>query len=275
MTSPFSVIMSVYKNDRAEYVSTAIDSIIQYQTIKPNEVILVVDGPINDDLIGLLLQYERKYEKIMKILWQKVNTGLGNVLRIGVENAKYDIIARMDSDDISRSDRFEKQIKFMSENPDVDLVGGQIDEFIDSEDNVVGKRVVPVGNTEIYKYIKSRCPFNHMTVMFRKSAVLNVGNYKDWHYNEDYYLWIRMALAKCIFANMPDTLANVRVSNDMYKRRGGRKYFKSEAGIQIYMWRHGMISFVRAVSNILIRFVIQILMPNRLRGMIFRKLFRK
>ena len=275
MTSPFSVIMSVYKNDRAEYVSTAIDSIIQYQTIKPNEVILVVDGPINDDLNGLLLQYERKYEKIMKILWQKVNTGLGNVLRIGVENAKYDIIARMDSDDISRSDRFEKQIKFMSKNPDVDLVGGQIDEFIDSEDNVVGKRVVPVGNTEIYKYIKSRCPFNHMTVMFRKSAVLNVGNYKDWHYNEDYYLWIRMALAKCIFANMPDTLANVRVSNDMYKRRGGRKYFKSEAGIQIYMWRHGMISFVRAVSNIFIRFVIQILMPNRLRGMIFRKLFRK
>ncbi len=275
MTPPFSVIISVYKNDRAEYVAIAIDSIIQHQTIKPDEVILVVDGPIGYDLSNLLLQFERKYEKYLKILWQKVNTGLGNVLRIGVENAKYDIIARMDSDDISRSDRFEKQIKFMSENPDVDLVGGQIEEFIDSADNIVGKRIVPTESTEIYKYIKSRCPFNHMSVMFRKSAVLNVGNYMDWHYNEDYYLWIRMALAGCVFANMPDTLVNVRVGKDMYNRRGGWKYFKSEAGLQIYMWRHDMISSARATFNICGRFIIQVLMPNRLRGIVFRKLFRR
>lgn len=275
MMPPFSVVMSVYKNDRAEYVAIAIDSIIQHQTIKPDEVILVVDGPIGDDLSNLLLQFERKYENILKILWQKVNTGLGNVLRIGVENAKYDIIARMDSDDISRSDRFEKQIEFMSENPDVDLVGGQIEEFIDSVDNIVGKRIVPTESTEIYKYIKSRCPFNHMSVMFRKSAVLNVGNYMDWHYNEDYYLWIRMALAGCVFANVPDTLVNVRVGKDMYNRRGGWKYFKSEAGLQIYMWRHDMISSARATFNICGRFVIQVLMPNRLRGIVFRKLFRR
>lgn len=111
--------------------------------------------------------------------------------------------------------------------------------------------------------------------MFRKSAVLKSGGYEDWHYNEDYFLWIRMLLTECKFANLPQVLVNVRVGKDMYARRGGWKYFKSEAGIQRYMFDKGLISFPRYGYNVLGRFVLQVVMPNSLRAFLFQKLFRK
>ena len=157
----------------------------------------------------------------------------------------------------------------------MDIVGGQISEFIDSPDNIVGKRIVPTDNEDILGYMKQRCAFNHMTVMFRKQSVLRVGNYQDWFWNEDYYLWVRMMLAGCKFANLPDTLVNVRVGKDMYARRGSMKYFKSEEGIQRYMLQHHLISFPRYLYNVTGRFIIQVLMPNWLRGFVFRTLFRK
>ena len=163
----------------------------------------------------------------------------------------------------------------METHPECDVVGGQITEFIDDESNIAGRRTVPQNNDDIYKYIKSRCPFNHMTVMLRKNRVLNIGNYQDWHYNEDYYLWIRMAEAGYGFANLPDTLVNVRVGKDMYRRRGGWQYFRSEARLQGYMLNHKMISFPRYLYNVVGRFVVQVVMPNWLRGFVFQKMFRK
>ena len=202
------------------------------------------------------------------------NQGLGNALRVAVEKAKYDWVARMDSDDIAVSNRFEKQITFLQENLDVDIVGGQITEFIDVESNIVGLRNVPLLSADINVYIKARCPFNHMTVMFRKDKILAVGNYIDWHYNEDYFLWIRMFLAGCQFANLPETLVNVRVGKEMYQRRGGWKYFLSEAKLQKYMFDNDIIGIIRFAYNVLGRFVIQVLMPNKLRCFVFQKLFR-
>ena len=111
--------------------------------------------------------------------------------------------------------------------------------------------------------------------MFRKAEVLAVGNYQDWHYNEDYYLWIRMAEAGCRFANLPDTLVNVRVGKDMYARRGGWTYFRSEAGLQRYMRQHKIISLPRFLFNVAVRFAVQVVMPNKVRGFVFQKLFRK
>lgn len=276
MTSfPFSVVMSVYKNDKAEFVALAIDSVIEQQTVKPSEVILVVDGPIGEALKNLLLQYEKKYADLLRILWQEKNTGLGNVLRIGVEAAKCELIARMDSDDISVPDRFEKQLAYFRQDESLAIVGGQMTEFIDSPSNIVGCRQVPLGHEQIAAYMKSRCPLNHMTVMFRKQAVLAAGSYRDWHYNEDYYLWIRMSLAGCRFKNDPNILCNVRVGHEMYARRGGWKYFKSEAGIQNLMWREGYISMWRYLFNVSVRLCLQVLMPNSVRGFIFRKLLRR
>lgn len=271
----FSVIISIYHNDKTEYVANALDSVTMAQTIKPNEVVLVVDGPVPDDLKTLISEKEKASQDLYNVIWLPENKGLGNALRIGVNNAKYELLARMDSDDISVPDRFAKQVAFMEQHPECDIVGGQINEFIDSESNIMGKREVPCSNSDITTWMKKRCPFNHMSVMFRRSRILEVGNYLDWHYNEDYYLWIRMAQAGYQFANLPDTLVNVRVGKEMYQRRGGWKYFKSEKGLQDYMLNHKIISLPRYCYNVFGRFVIQVAMPNKLRGFIFQKLFRK
>lgn len=271
----FSVVMSVYRNDKPSFVKRAVGSIFLEQTRKPDEVVIVVDGPLPENLTTAIKEIEQSAPAVFNIIWLPENKGLGNALRIAVEKAKYDIVARMDSDDVSAPDRFEKQISYMEAHPDCDVVGGQMSEFIDTEDNIVGKRPVPCNNQDIRQYLKTRCPLNHVTVMMRKESVLKVGNYQDWHYNEDYYLWIRMALAGCRFANLPDTLVNVRVGKEMYARRGGWKYFKSEKGLQDYMLGHKMISLPIYCYNVLGRFVIQVAMPNKLRGFVFQKLFRQ
>lgn len=271
----FSVLMSVYCKDKLTFVARALESVTINQSVKPNEVIIVVDGPISEELSSLINAFENNSEFEFNVIWLPENKGLGNAMRIGVENAKYEIIARMDSDDVSAPDRFEKQIAYMEAHPECDIVGGQITEFIDSESNIVGKREVPCKHDEILTWLKGRCPFNHVSVTMLRSRVIAVGNYLDWHFNEDYYLWIRMAEADYHFANLPDTLVNVRVGKEMYARRGGWKYFKSEKGLQDYMLGHKMISIPRYCYNVLGRFVIQVAMPNKLRGFIFQKLFRK
>lgn len=270
----FSVLMSVYRSDNPEYFTRAVLSISADQTVPPTEIVLIVDGsvpkPLEDAIKGLECELST-----IQVHWLPENVGLGFALQKGLTFTTNDIVARMDSDDIAKPDRFEKQLHFLSNNPDIDMVGGQIAEFIDEPTKIVGKREVPTTHHDISEYIKSRCPFNHMTVMFRKQAVMSVGNYLPWHFNEDYYLWIRMAEAGCRFANLPETLVKVRVGADMYRRRGGWKYFISEKGLQDYMLLHHIISLPRYCYNVLGRFSVQVAMPNSLRGFIFQKLFRK
>lgn len=270
----FSVCMSVYRNDKPEFVSTALDSMLVAQSVKPEEIVLVQDGPVPDELSAILSDYEEKYAKIMHIIRLEKNRGLGNALKLGVENAKYEFVARMDSDDICLSDRFEKQLSFLTEHPEVDIVGGQMTEFIDSPENIVGKRNVPLKHDDIVNYMKSRCGVNHVTVMFRKEAVLKAENYQDWFWNEDYYLWVRMLAVGCRFANLKDVLVNVRSGRDQYSRRGGKKYFQSEYGIQKYMLEHKMIKRSQFIFNVFVRWCVQVVMPNWLRGWMFRTFFR-
>ncbi len=271
----FSVITSVYKNDKPEFIRAALDSMFVEQTVKPNEIVLVQDGPVPYETSKLLLEYKEKYGEKLNVIKLDVNKGLGNALKVGVENAQYDIIARMDSDDICILDRFEKQLTFMDTHPECDIVGGQITEFIDSPDNIVGKREVPCPNEEIYKYMRSRCALNHPTVMFKKESVLKAGNYQDWFWNEDYYMWIRMMERGCVFANLPDVLVNMRSGADQYARRGGKKYFDSEIGIKKLMLEKGMITRKEYIVNYIQRFIIQLMLPNSVRGWVFRTFARK
>jgi glycosyltransferase involved in cell wall biosynthesis len=236
----FSIITSVYKNDKPEFVKEAMDSMLVHQSKTPNEIVLVQDGSVPYELSRLLLEYKDKYGNVLNIIKLEKNGGLGNALKLGVENAKYDICARMDSDDICLPNRFEKQLSYMDAHPECDIVGGQITEFIDTPDNIVGKREVPCDNEAIYHYMRSRCALNHPTVMFKKKAVLDAGNYQDWFWNEDYYMWIRMMERGCVFANLPDVLVNMRSGLDQYGRRGGKKYFDSEIGIKKLMLEKGM-----------------------------------
>lgn len=273
MTEKFSVAMSVYKNDKPEWFELSLLSIIN-QTIRPTEIVLIVDGPIPIELHNVIDNYKANNPGLFNVIEFSENKGLGVALKTAVENCRYELIARMDSDDIAVSNRFEKQLAYFSEHSNVDIVGGNIAEFIDDVKNVIGKRVVPSADSDIREYIKQRCPFNHMTVMFKKSAVLKSGNYKHWFWNEDYYLWIRMLLADCSFGNLEEILVNVRVGKDMYARRGGLKYYRSEAKLQRFMYQKGIITFPRAFLNIAQRFILQVLMPNFLRAIIFKTLAR-
>ncbi|MDE6810485.1 MAG: glycosyltransferase [Muribaculaceae bacterium] len=271
---PFSVLISVYKNDNPVYIRNAIESISIKQTFKPSEVILVVDGPVGSKINQVLTELSEKIH-YLKIIRLEKNMGLGHALNIGLSHTSYEFVARMDSDDIATPFRCEKQIKYLSNNKDISIVGGQITEFIGEESNIVSKRIVPCDSKDIEEYIKSRCPFNHMTIMARKSKILEVGNYQELHFNEDYYLWIRMYEQGCKFANLPDTLVNVRVGKEMYARRGGWKYFKSEKWLQDYMLKKHIINLPRYCYNVLGRFGVQVLLPTKVRGLIFKTLFRK
>ena len=271
---PFSVAISVYKSDNPVFFDRALNSITENQTITPNEIVLVVDGPVSDSLNEVISKYENKYD-IFKIIRLKKNGGLGNALKIAVENATFELIARMDSDDVSLPTRFEEQLRYFQANPKIDIVGGNITEFIGEEDNIIGQRLVPVSNEAIREYMKERCAMNHVSVMYKKTAVQNAGGYQDWFWNEDYYLWIRMWLNGAIFANTGSVLVNVRVGEEMYQRRGGSKYFESEKGLQDYMLNHGMITHWTYIKNITKRLIIQKLMPNKIRGWVFRTFARK
>lgn len=264
--------MSVYKNDNPKFVKSALDSIIN-QTFKPSEIILMIDGPVSDELKEIIIVYSNNYQFI-KPQWQEKNTGLGNVLHKGLLLCENEFVARMDADDIAAPDRFEKQIDFLKGRPDIAVLGGQISEFIDSEKNIIGYRTVPLSPEECRKYYQDRDPLNHMTVMFRKSAVLAVGNYLPWHLDEDTYLWGRLLKAGYNLGNLPDTLVNVRVGKEMYARRGGWKYFKSDSKILRWKLENNLSSKSRFLYNYLIRFIIQVLMPNSARGWIFKNMLR-
>lgn len=203
-------------------------------------------------------------------IYLKKNTGHGNSRRISLKSCENDLVAIMDADDISLETRFEKQVEIFSRSSEVDVVGGQITEFIGEPDNIIGKRCVPESDTDIKRYLKKRCPMNHMTVMFKRSAVEKAGGYQGWYCNEDYYLWIRMMLSGSTFVNVPDILCNVRVGNAMAARRGGWKYFISEAGIQKYMLRNRLISLPRYLYNVAVRFVGEVATPNSVRSVLFR-----
>lgn len=267
----FSVAMCVYGKDDPNHFKLAVESILN-QTVRPSEVILVVDGPVPDDLNAIILDFEKLSE--FKVFRFEKNQGHGAARSKGLELCRHELVALMDADDLSVSNRFELQLKKFEENPDLDIVGGIISEFIENSADIVGKRVVPETDEEIKAYLKKRCPMNQVTVMFKKSSVQNAGGYLDWFCNEDYYLWIRMSLSRMLFANVPEVLVNVRVGKDMYLRRGGWMYFKSEAKLQLFMYKKNVISLFDCAQNIILRLILQVLMPNCIRGLIFQKFAR-
>ncbi len=268
----FSVSMCVYGKDDPDHFNTAVDSILN-QTRKPDEVVLVVDGPVPEKLDDVIKKFENP--NFFKVIRLEKNQGHGNARRIGLDACSNELVALMDADDISLPFRFEKQIQMFCENPELAVVGGNITEFIDTQDNIVAARIVPQNDREIKKYLKKRCPFNQVTVMCRKSQITEAGGYIDWYCNEDYYLWLRLFLNNAKFANVQDFLVNVRVGKEMYKRRGGWKYFKSEVKLQKFMFDKKIISCFDFIFNVSVRLIVQVLMPNGLRGWFFKKLARE
>ena len=245
------------------------------QTIKPDEIVIVYDGKLTPELYQTMDEFINKFPGLFTIIENKKNMGLGLSLNRGLEVCRNEFIARMDTDDISLLDRCEKQLNLFKKNSNLDICSGYIDEFIGEPGNIVSTRCVPKNNEEIYEYIKKRCPINHVAALFKKKSVINAGGYLDCFWNEDYYLWIRMYEKKAIFANIDNPLVLVRIGKEMYQRRGGKKYFKSEIFLQNYMLKKKIINYHTYILNIIKRFIVQILLPSKIRGIVFRKYARR
>ena len=269
---PFSVLMSVYAKDNPVWVAQALDSVLA-NTVRPAEVAVVVDGPIPEELHKVLEEYAQKHPQIKLIPLEK-NSGLGMALQKGLEQCSYELVARMDADDISLPDRFEKQLTRFAQEPDLAVLGGTIEE-IDAESlQPVAIRRVPGTDAECKKFLKMRSPFNHVTVMFKKHLILLAGNYQPFHLMEDYYLWARCAAKDLQFSNLTDILVKVRINPAMYGRRGGWKYFKSNAVLAGQLRQLGIIGWGTYIFNVCVRFFVQVLMPNFLRKIFYKKALR-
>lgn len=266
----FSVAMCVYGGDNADFFKSAVDSVL-CQTVMPSEIVLTVDGPVPQKLDNIIKEYEKN--DIFKVIRFAENQGHGNARRASVGACTNELVALMDADDISSPNRFEQQLKYFNKH-DADIVGGNIAEFIGDIDNVVAYRIVCTEHSEIVEYAKKRCPMNQMTVMFKKSIYELAGGYIDWYWDEDYYLWLRMIFLGAKFGNTDAVLCKVRVGEEMYRRRGSWRYFKSELKLQNYMLKNKFIGTVTWFVNVCKRFVVQVALPNKLRGWVFKKIAR-
>lgn len=235
----FSVLLPVYYKEDPNYFRLALES-LKNQTLTASEVVLIKDGPLTKELENVIHEYESLLP--FNVLSLDQNNGLGEALHYGLLNCTYEYVARMDSDDICVRERFEKQAKIFLANPDLDIQGSYLKEFVYEVGDLEDIRRVPLKHEEIYTYTFLRCPFNHPTVMFKKSAVLKAGSYKRMPYFEDYYLWIRMAVAGCKFQNTDEILLNYRIGNNMISRRHGLKYAKHELAFFNSCYKEGLIT---------------------------------
>lgn len=267
----FSVLMSVYAKENPSNLAEALDSVFN-QTQPPTEVILVKDGPLTAELDNVLNKFSAEHSNLVLVPLAQ-NGGLGNALNEGLKHCQHDIVARMDTDDIAKPDRFEKQLKAMTERPEVDILSSWIEEFIGTKDNITSMRKLPETHQELAEFTKTRCPMNHPCVMFKKAAVEAVGGYKHFYLYEDYYLWVRMLKNGAVFYNIQESLLWFRSSRDVYKRRGGLKLACSEFVFRKYMHKIGMISFFGFWLSTPARFVIRI-MPSALRKVFYQTILR-
>lgn len=272
--SKYTVLMSVYYKEKPEYLSLSIESMLN-QTVKPDEFIIVKDGPLTTELDEVINNFVTAYPKTFNIIVNETNLGLGPALAKGIENSKNELIARMDSDDYVVSTRCERQLEKFREDPKLEMVGSHEAEFVDDIDNVISIHRVPSENDEIERFMHRRCSVLHPTVMYKKSAVLKSGNYQPVLLYEDYDLFARMVLEYHIKSyNIPEPLYYIRTSEDFFKRRGGIKYAKTVLKFKWGQYRKGYMSLMDfCISGLGQAFVC--VLPNSLRKSFYMKFLRK
>lgn len=268
----FSVLMSVYKNEKSTYLNASLKS-IENQTVVPNEIILVEDGPLTKELYEVVDTHRNKFGEGFKVVVLK-NQGLGNALRIGTKYVSTKWIARMDTDDIAVPNRFELQLREVEKNPQLAVIGGQVDEFEGSIDNIVGKRIVPCSQVDIYKFIKWRSPFNHPTVMINKTMLEKVGGYENKGKLEDYFLWAKILAKGYPVRNLSQVLVHMRVDSGMYGRRGEFKNLKPIIELRNFLYKNGLVTLTeRYIGNTIM--IMNIIIPSKLRKVIYELFLHK
>ncbi|MBR4919949.1 MAG: glycosyltransferase [Prevotella sp.] len=247
----FSVLISIYSKEQPQYLQESLDSIFG-QTLPPTEVVMVCDGSLTEALDQMIEKYSQQHTEL-KVIRLPKNGGLGKALQEGLKHCSYEIVARMDTDDICKPDRFETQIKYMEEHPETDVVGAWIDEFSENPSKIVSVRRLPEQHEDIVEFAKKRNPVNHPTAVFRRSAVEKAGSYRHFLLFEDYDLWVRMILNGARFHNIQRSLLYFRMPNDFFYRRGGQMYLQSEIQLQRQFHQLHYITWGRMMKNIVIR----------------------
>lgn len=267
-----SVVLPTYARDTPDHLDLAIESVVE-QTRPPQEVTIVRDGPIPPALESVIEKWSVADHAPITQVSLKENRGLGAALREGVKQCKHEYVARMDADDVSVPQRFERQTGFLAKNPDIDIVGGYIAEFVDDPSNTVSCREVPTEHETIDRMARFRSPFNHGSVIFRKSAAISVGNYRAVDRMEDWDLWARMLLDGALTANVPDVLVRVRAGDELFGRRGGWEYGREEIRQQVDFLRWGFVTPIQFLRNLVLRVPMRFL-PRRIRGQLYRRYLR-
>lgn len=266
MNFSFSVLMAVYYKDDPIFLEQSLKSLYA-QSFKATQVVLICDGQLNEDLDAVIARFMSLLP--ISLVRLESNIGLGNALNIGLTHCIFDWVFRMDSDDISRPNRFEIQAGFILKNPNVGLVGGSISEFIDYG-SPIGERIVPRCDSDIRSAMAYYSPLNHVTVAFKKDRVIDVGGYQGGNnFQEDYYLWLKLATTDLIFHNMPNVLVDVRVGDNMLTRRGGVDYFIKELKVSYFGFKNGIIPLHSFLKNLIIKFFLR-LSPIPIRRMLYQ-----
>ena len=269
----YSVLMTIYRKDNPKHFHEALMSMIK-QTRMPNEIVLVKDGILTDELESEIHYIDIKYPNLIVQVQLPKNVGLGRALNEGIKVCKNELLARMDADDISLPTRCEKQIIEFEKNPNLDIVGCPVIEFIGDINNKVGRRDVPLENEEIYRYCRKRDPFNHPTVMYRKSKLESVGYYGDIRKNQDTDLWIRMLRNGAICKNIPEYLVMFRFDNDTYKKRKSWLNTKLLIGIRWNAFKCEFCSFTDFAEVAIVQMAIYLL-PVYFQKFVYKKILRR
>lgn len=268
LTSPsLTALGAVYKGDNPIFFELALNSVIN-QTYPADEILLVVDGPINDDLKAII----EKYRQQLTTVYLKENIGLGGALNFGLKTCKSQLVARWDSDDIQIKTRFESQLSQFQENQSLMVLGGHISEFKDDENDIVQYRKTPLTNANIIEFAKTRNPMNHVTVMFRKRFIDNLGGYRNVTYMEDYDLWLRVINEKAEIKNLDKILCNVRIGNNMVGRRKGIENIKSE--LKIFLLKLSIFGFDFKILFWTVGRIISRFLPIKALEFVYRKILR-
>ena len=270
----FSVLLSLYHKENFLALDQCFQSIWKDQTIQPDEIILVLDGPIGEELSQCVQKWQRIIGKSLRVIPLSQNVGLGKALNKGLEHCSNEWVFRMDTDDISKPDRFKKQIQFIKKNPEVVLFSGQILEFNENPSDADILKSVPTEHTDIIKFAQKRSPFNHMTVAYKKSVIEAVGGYQHHLFMEDYNLWLRVIGAGYRVGNHPDILLYARVGNGMHARRKGLEYVNSELQLLKLKKELKLQSPIHANILFLLRSSFRLL-PSSLLGKIYNTFLRK
>lgn len=265
----YSVLMSLYKKEHPEYLRIALDSMLN-QTVKPDEIVFVLDGPLTEELYAVV----EEYKSHLKIVVNEENLGLGLALNKGLEVCRNELVARMDTDDISKPSRCEKQLKRFEEKPELAIVGSYIDEFVGDTSNVISQRRVPLTTEAIYNYAKRRSAFNHPAVMYRKSAVLAEGGYSDLKRNQDVDLFGRMLFAGYKAENIDESLLWFRSGNELTARRKSWENTKSYIDTIKKFWKMGYSSFAD-YAKVAVAQTGMFILPASMQDWVYKKFLRK